>query len=131
MKLSRNDELHKKVFYEQTELAIKSFFNRQNNVIITDIEEMFLSDFNTKIQIWNQLFAKKEIDLILDVTHKYAYGYRKDIDFTVRSSWEANVYRIFKYHFKDKYKESFDREIPFDISTPEKHQTYIHRCRCA
>ena len=53
-------------------------------------------------------------------------GFRKDIGFFVNSSWEANVYRIFKYKLGDKWNwvRGEDCEIPFDISEGRKQKTY-------
>ena len=62
------------------------------------------------------------------ITHSWGIrGYRPDIGVVCNSTWEANVYRIIKYLTKQdlNWKRGIDYEIPFDISTKEKRQTYI------
>ena len=128
LKLSRKDDKHNEVFVEQVKLAVQMFYVINNE----DYECLFLSPFSTCTDlIWKNIFTEDEINnrnkKIGTTTSGWGciQGYRKDIDYFVRSTWEANVYRIFKYVYKDKYKESFDREIPFDISTPKKNKVYI------
>ena len=134
LKLMRHEAFHNKMFQEQVHIAIRLFYAYDYNRF-THYNNMFLSSFSTcQHAIWAHLFSPKELrqresvinDLYNVPTSRFTIqGYRKDIGYYVKSSWEANIYRILKYQFRERYHLSFNREIPFDISTTTKQRVYL------
>ena len=134
LKMMRDDKQHLQLFEEQIQVA-KYLFNElfYNRYSASKHKDQFLANYSSCKNIWNELYPdeiKDRLEKEYKVTgfNKYSclYGYRKDIDLYVYSTWEANIYRIFDYELGYHYnwEKGVDREIPFDISTDKKKQTY-------
>ena len=134
LKMTRDDKQHLQLFEEQIQVA-KYLFNElfYNRYSGSKHKDQFLASYSSCKNIWSELYPdeiKDRLEKEYKVTgfNKYSclYGYRKDIDLYVYSTWEANIYRIFDYELGYHYnwEKGVDREIPFDISTDKKKQTY-------
>jgi len=140
MRLS-NDNLHQKILYSQITLVIRNFQFLKFNHFRDLSKQNFLFDYDVAKTIWKKFFGielfekryfcEKEFAMAFSKEyyfqnnrHKTIRGFRKDLGFSTKSSWEANIFRILNYH-----NCRFNREIPMNVSIDGKKLKYFIDCQ--